>query len=69
MKRSDKKRSNLLKNVLFSYHVFISYSHQDSGWVDCQLVPSLEGAGFSLCIHERDFVPGDWIIDDIINCL
>ncbi|MGH0192801.1 UNVERIFIED_CONTAM: hypothetical protein FKN15_026516 [Acipenser sinensis] len=29
----------------------------------------MEKAGFRLCIHERDFVPGDWIIDNIINCV
>ncbi|XP_062300171.1 toll-like receptor 1 [Scomber scombrus] len=69
MKKRGKKRSNLLQNVSFSYHAFISYSHQDSGWVDSQLVSSLEGAGLSLCVHERDFVPGDWIIDNIINCV
>ncbi|XP_033470441.1 toll-like receptor 1 [Epinephelus lanceolatus] len=69
VKRRGKKRSNMLKNVSFSYHAFISYSHQDSDWVDSQLVPSLEGAGCSLCVHERDFVPGEWIIDNIINCV
>ncbi|XP_024139373.1 toll-like receptor 1 isoform X2 [Oryzias melastigma] len=69
MKRRGMKRSNLLKNASFSYHAFISYSHQDSDWVDSQLVPSLEGNGFSLCIHERDFVPGEWILDNIINCV
>ncbi|XP_070785152.1 toll-like receptor 1 [Enoplosus armatus] len=69
VKRRGKKRANMLKNVSFSYHAFISYSHQDSGWVDSQLVPSLETSGFSLCVHERDFVPGDWIIDNIINCV
>lgn len=69
MKRRGKKRSNMLKNVSFNYHAFISYSHQDSDWVDSQLVNSLEGAGFSLCVHERDFVPGEWIIDNIINCV
>ncbi|XP_059181740.1 toll-like receptor 1 [Centropristis striata] len=69
VKRRGKKRSNMLKNQSFNYHAFISYSHQDSGWVDDQLVPSLEGAGFSLCVHERDFVPGEWIIDNIINCV
>ncbi|KPP56470.1 toll-like receptor 1-like, partial [Scleropages formosus] len=42
---------------------------KDSEWVDNQLVPNLEAAQFSLCIHERDFVPGDWIIDNIINCV
>lgn len=69
VKRRGKKRSNMLKNESFSYHAFVSYSHQDSDWVDSQLVPSLEGSGFSLCVHERDFVPGDWIIDNIINCV
>lgn len=69
VKRRGKKHSNMLKNVSFSYHAFISCSHQDSDWVDSQLVPSLEGSGLSLCVHERDFVPGDWIIDNIIGCV
>lgn len=69
MKRRGKKRSNILNNASFSYHAFISYSNQDSDWVDTHLVPTLEGAGFSLCVHERDFVPGEWIIDNIINCV
>ncbi|XP_008288594.1 toll-like receptor 1 [Stegastes partitus] len=69
MKRRGKKCSNILKNASFDYHAFISYSHQDSDWVDSQLLPSMEGAGFSLCVHERDFVPGEWIIDNIINCV
>ncbi|XP_053718277.1 toll-like receptor 1 [Synchiropus splendidus] len=69
MKRRSKKRSQLLMNVSFAYHGFISYSHHDAGWVDNQLVPCLENAGFSLCVHERDFVPGDWVIDNIINCV
>uniref|UniRef100_A0A3P8RP54 Toll-like receptor n=1 Tax=Amphiprion percula TaxID=161767 RepID=A0A3P8RP54_AMPPE len=69
MKRRGKKCSNLMKNASFSYHAFISYSHQDSDWVDSQLLPSMEGAGLSLCTHERDFVPGEWIIDNIINCV
>ncbi|KAM9824554.1 toll-like receptor 1, partial [Neosynchiropus ocellatus] len=69
MKRRGKKRSQLLMNVSFAYHGFISYSHHDAGWVDNQLVPCLENAGFSLCVHERDFVPGDWVIDNIINCV
>ncbi|XP_078138125.1 toll-like receptor 6 [Centroberyx gerrardi] len=69
VKRRGQKRANMLQSVSFHYHSFISYSHHDSGWVDSQLVPALEGAGLSLCIHERDFVPGDWIMDNIINCV
>uniref|UniRef100_A0A8C5AED3 TIR domain-containing protein n=1 Tax=Gadus morhua TaxID=8049 RepID=A0A8C5AED3_GADMO len=69
VKRRGKKQANLLNNTTFRYHSFISYSHQDSAWVESKLVPSLEGAGLSLCIHERDFVPGQWIVDNIINCV
>ncbi|KAM3858913.1 toll-like receptor 1 [Diretmus argenteus] len=69
VKRRNQKRANMLKGVSFQYHSFISYSHCDSDWVETQLVPALEGAGLSLCIHNRDFVPGDWIIDNIINCV
>ncbi|XP_077399478.1 toll-like receptor 1 [Vanacampus margaritifer] len=69
VKRRGKKHSRLLKNKSFSYHAFISYSHQDANFVSSQLVPTLENAGVSLCVHERDFVPGDWIIDNIINCV
>uniref|UniRef100_A0A8C9SDU2 Toll-like receptor 6 n=2 Tax=Scleropages formosus TaxID=113540 RepID=A0A8C9SDU2_SCLFO len=69
VKKRGHKGADRLKNAIFKYHAFISYSQKDSEWVDNQLVPNLEAAQFSLCIHERDFVPGDWIIDNIINCV
>ncbi|KAK5891746.1 hypothetical protein CesoFtcFv8_012192 [Champsocephalus esox] len=51
------------------YHAFISYSHSDADWVREQLLPSLENNKnpYRLCIHERDFMPGKWIIDNIID--
>ncbi|TNN40224.1 Toll-like receptor 2 type-1 [Liparis tanakae] len=53
----------------FTYHAFISYSHSDADWVRDQLLPRLESNGnsYHLCIHERDFMPGRWIIDNIID--
>nr|WHT06288.1 toll like receptor 25 [Syngnathoides biaculeatus] len=69
VKRRGKKRSYLLKNMSFSYHAFISYSHRDAKFVSSELVPSLESVGISLCVHERDFLPGEFIIDNIINCV
>ncbi|KAJ3612083.1 hypothetical protein NHX12_020360 [Muraenolepis orangiensis] len=69
VKRRGRKQANLLRNATFRYHSFISYSHSDSPWVHAMLVPSLEGAGVSLCIHERDFMPGQWIVDNIIHCV
>ncbi|XP_034729623.1 toll-like receptor 18 [Etheostoma cragini] len=53
----------------FTYHAFISYSHSDADWVRDQLLPCLESNknSYRLCIHERDFMPGRWIIDNIID--
>lgn len=53
----------------FAYHAFISYSHCDADWVRDQLLPCLENNRnpYRLCIHERDFMPGKWIIDNIID--
>ncbi|KAG7234007.1 hypothetical protein INR49_006253 [Caranx melampygus] len=53
----------------FTYHAFISYSHSDADWVRDQLLPCLEKNKnpYRLCIHERDFMPGRWIIDNIIE--
>nr|AVE14214.1 toll-like receptor 2 [Hippocampus erectus]WHT11166.1 toll like receptor 18 [Hippocampus erectus] len=53
----------------FAYHAFISYSHCDADWVREQLLPCLENNRnpYRLCIHERDFMPGRWIIDNIIE--
>ncbi|KAJ8245590.1 hypothetical protein GJAV_G00272380 [Gymnothorax javanicus] len=69
VKRRGYQEANRLQEASFRFHAFISYSHQDSLWVETKLVPSLEGAGLTLCLHERDFVPGEWIVDNIINCV
>lgn len=69
MKRRGSKRANRLLNATFRYHAFISYSQHDSVWVDSQLVPALESSDLYLCVHERDFEPGKWIVDNIIHCV
>uniref|UniRef100_A0A8C4SCV5 TIR domain-containing protein n=1 Tax=Erpetoichthys calabaricus TaxID=27687 RepID=A0A8C4SCV5_ERPCA len=69
VKRRSSKETERLGNANFLYHAFISYSQHDFLWVENYLVPNLEKAGLKICIHQRDFVPGDWIIDNIINCV
>lgn len=69
VKRRGYQEAIRLQEASFRYHAFISYSQKDAPWVDSKLVPSLEGAGLTLCVHERDFVPGEWILDNIINCV
>ncbi|KAM9662709.1 toll-like receptor 2 type-2 isoform 2-T5 [Morphnus guianensis] len=53
------------------YDAFVSYSENDSDWVENIMVRELEQAcpPFRLCLHMRDFVPGKWIVDNIIDSI
>ncbi|KAB1282792.1 Toll-like receptor 6 [Camelus dromedarius] len=51
------------------FHAFISYSEHDSAWVKNELVPCLEKEDIKICLHERNFVPGKSIVENIINCI
>ncbi|KAM9142590.1 toll-like receptor 2 type-2 isoform 1-T2 [Pangshura tecta] len=55
----------------FCYDAFVSYSERDSEWVENLMVQELENAipPFKLCLHKRDFVPGKWIVDNIIDSI
>ncbi|KAM4807649.1 toll-like receptor 6 [Rhinophrynus dorsalis] len=57
------------KNKLF--HAFISYSQEDSVWVKNVLIPNLErnDGTIQICHHERDFIPGKAITENIIDCI
>ncbi|NP_001123896.1 toll-like receptor 1 precursor [Macaca mulatta] len=57
----------LQRNLQF--HAFISYSGHDSFWVKNELLPNLEKEGMQICLHERNFVPGKSIVENIINCI
>ncbi|XP_059210221.1 toll-like receptor 2 type-2 [Centropristis striata] len=68
---------------LLSYDAFVSYSERDASWVENFLVPELEEPRQSdedsatrtpprpltLCLHKRDFLPGKWIMDNIISAM
>lgn len=50
------------------YDAFISYSHKDEDFVTDQLMPELEQKRrFNLCIHRRDWTPGDFIPEQVRN--
>ncbi|KAJ8782470.1 hypothetical protein J1605_010178 [Eschrichtius robustus] len=53
------------------YDAFVSYSERDSYWVENFMVQELEhfNSPFKLCLHKRDFIPGKWIIDNIIDSI
>ncbi|KAL8571716.1 hypothetical protein ACOMHN_060802 [Nucella lapillus] len=60
-----------------TYDAFVAYAHQDSDWVLGSLMKRLEGAEGSpkgrkpcrLCLHQRDFVVGKPIVDNIVDSI
>ncbi|NXI47023.1 TLR1 protein, partial [Galbula dea] len=59
------------QETVLQFHAFISYSERDSLWVKNELIPNLEkGEGcVQLCQHERNFIPGKSIVENIISCI
>lgn len=53
------------------FHAFVSYSQRNADWVFKHLLPNLEGpaGGLRICHHEKNFVPGKTIINNIMNCV
>ena len=50
------------------FDVFVAYAQQDLAWIQQELLPTLEGRwGLKLCVHQRDFVPGEHIVDNIAD--
>ncbi|KAK3090277.1 hypothetical protein FSP39_010587 [Pinctada imbricata] len=64
--RSKKEKYQILHSDEFKYDAFVAYTSDDRSWVISNLMAVLEGQhNFSLCLHERDFLPGKTIIDQI----
>ncbi|XP_027246531.1 toll-like receptor 1 [Cricetulus griseus] len=55
----------LQRNLQF--HAFVSYSGHDSSWVKNELLPNLEKDDIRVCLHERHFIPGKSIVENIIH--
>ncbi|KAK2849170.1 hypothetical protein Q5P01_009004 [Channa striata] len=53
------------------FHAFVSYSQHDADWVHNNLLPNLEGpaGGLRICQHQKNFMPGKTIIENIISCV
>ncbi|NP_001124065.1 toll-like receptor 1 [Danio rerio] len=52
------------------FHAFVSYSQKNAGWVKSQFLPKLEGdCGLRMCHHERDFIPGKTVVQNILRCI
>ncbi|OWF51499.1 Toll-like receptor 13 [Mizuhopecten yessoensis] len=54
----------------YEYDAFISYCSGDYLFVLKQVVPNLEDSkGLKLCLHQRDFIPGQEIAQNITNAI
>ncbi|KAK7108145.1 toll-like receptor 13 [Littorina saxatilis] len=63
--RGETRRQRLLLQK-FDFDVFVSHDSDDSLWVRKHLMSELEDRlGLRLCLHERDFIPGRDIVDNI----
>ena len=65
-----KRRNEVRVDVHYDYDAFISYNEEDRFWVHDNLRPILEDErGLKVCLHFRDFVPGEFIEDEIIKSI
>ncbi|XP_041918330.1 toll-like receptor 1 [Alosa sapidissima] len=70
----NRDRPEDLQGIVF--HAFVSYSQRNAEWVKGQLIPKLEEEdtegirhGLRVCHHERDFIPGKPITENILLCV
>ncbi|XP_046337424.2 toll-like receptor 4, partial [Haliotis rufescens] len=64
-------RQHPVEEVLqYQYDVFVSYAESDRHVVIQEMIPELETkAGLRMCIHHRDFLPGEAIASNIVNAI
>ncbi|XP_025107037.1 toll-like receptor 2 [Pomacea canaliculata] len=62
------ERKRRLQDHVYNYDVFVSYAEEDLRWVQTRLMPEVEQRlGLRLCVHQRDFIPGKNIVDNIVD--
>ncbi|OCT72906.1 toll-like receptor 12 [Xenopus laevis] len=67
-----KLRGKTNNPTAYEYDAFVSYCSRDQGWVVKYLVPNLEEKGrntIKLCLHNRDFLVGKDIVDNIMDSI
>ncbi|KAL3847944.1 hypothetical protein ACJMK2_018833 [Sinanodonta woodiana] len=53
----------------YQYDAFLSYADNNLRFVKYTLMPKVETEGLHLCIHHRDFLPGEEIAANIANAI
>ena len=56
--------------VQYRYDAFVSYAHKDYLFIKDEIIVwHEENSGFSLCVHQRDFLPGNYIAKNILQAI
>ncbi|XP_042309288.1 toll-like receptor 13 [Sceloporus undulatus] len=64
----DKRQKMKERGMVYDYDAFVSYNTHDEKWVMNDLLPVMENQyGWKLCLHHRDFEPGRFIIENIVD--
>ncbi len=70
LKARNKKQVPLLAGIEYKYDAFISYNSKDRQWVIEKLLPEVEyGGELHVCLHDRDWLAGPAIADNIIDSI
>ncbi|XP_060560399.1 toll-like receptor 4 [Ruditapes philippinarum] len=56
-------------NDVFMYDAFISYANEDLRFILDKMIPKLEEQHLKLCLHDKHFLPGNDIADNIIQAI
>ena len=78
--RGRKVYQELIDQKAYQYDAFVAYHSNDTEWVKDQLLAHLEHpedeqdggrhrSNFKLCCHERDFIPGTPIVENIVESI
>ncbi|KAK3083961.1 hypothetical protein FSP39_006025 [Pinctada imbricata] len=69
-RRHIRQREAETRRHYYKYDVFVSYSHLDYDWVTGQLFQYLSnGLSLEVCLHQKDFIPGEPIASEILRCV
>ncbi|XP_067422924.1 toll-like receptor 13 [Emydura macquarii macquarii] len=64
----DKRYKRMRQHNKYDYDAFVSYNTHDQEWVMNDLLPTLEDKyHWRLCLHHRDFEPGNYILKNIVD--
>ena len=53
----------------YKYDIFISYANDDYRFVTVEMYNGLDAAGISMCLHQKDFLPGTYIAENILRAI